>query len=198
MLARQLFPLSPRHCCLGPAASHLVSSSSPLVPLPPHILCPLCQTGVQKAAALCACVEGAVTHLFPSSILQMHAHVYVVCDDAATLDLKVSVERRDLSLELTGVAPLPSSSLLLAPALLLTPFRMLRDSSSPSSRAILAETSPTSPGSFPGSQEDSTQTLREPSRATRVVTRVWRGWCRCGRSNTSRARAQFRCDTAFP
>jgi hypothetical protein len=53
-------------------------------------------TGVQKAAALCACVEGAVTHLFPSSILQMHPDVWVVCDDAATLDLKGPPPHRKL------------------------------------------------------------------------------------------------------
>ena len=45
--------------------------------------------GHNKARALAAAVEGSVTHMWTISILQMHPKGIIVCDDAATVELKV-------------------------------------------------------------------------------------------------------------
>lgn len=46
-------------------------------------------TGRHKARALQAAVEGSVNHLWPISCLQIHPKALIVCDSAATMDLKV-------------------------------------------------------------------------------------------------------------
>ena len=45
--------------------------------------------GHNKARALQAAVEGAVTQMWTISALQMHKHGIIVCDEAATDELKV-------------------------------------------------------------------------------------------------------------
>ena len=46
--------------------------------------------GPKKAAAVQHCVEGNVTHVWPISNLQTHSNGILVCDDAATGELKVA------------------------------------------------------------------------------------------------------------
>ena len=45
--------------------------------------------GFSKARALHHAVEGGINHLWPISVLQMHPRAIIVCDDAATAELKV-------------------------------------------------------------------------------------------------------------
>ncbi|MDC7247387.1 MAG: glucosamine-6-phosphate deaminase [Sphaerochaetaceae bacterium] len=45
--------------------------------------------GYNKGRALQAIVEGPVTHSFTSSILQLHPNAIIVCDEDATVELKV-------------------------------------------------------------------------------------------------------------
>jgi glucosamine-6-phosphate deaminase len=71
-------------------------------PVPPHVItmgiatilsarrCVLLATGARKAAALAKTVEGPVTALVPSSALQLHPHVTVLCDEAAAIALSLS------------------------------------------------------------------------------------------------------------
>ena len=46
-------------------------------------------TGAHKALALAKCIEEGVNHMYTVSALQMHPHAMIVCDDDATLELKV-------------------------------------------------------------------------------------------------------------
>lgn len=59
--------------------------------------------GHNKARALAHAVEGAVNHMWTISVLQMHPKGIIVCDDAATVELKVGtvnyfkdIEKRNL------------------------------------------------------------------------------------------------------
>ena len=45
--------------------------------------------GHNKARALAHAVEGSVNHMWTISVLQMHPKGIIVCDDAATVELKV-------------------------------------------------------------------------------------------------------------
>ena len=45
--------------------------------------------GAAKSQAVARCVEGNVSHVFPISLLQMHPSCVCICDDAATMDLRV-------------------------------------------------------------------------------------------------------------
>ena len=45
-------------------------------------------TGSNKARALHHAIEGSINHMWPVSILQMHQHGIIVCDDDATSELK--------------------------------------------------------------------------------------------------------------
>ncbi len=45
-------------------------------------------TGYNKARALKAIVEEGVNHMWTASVLQMHQHAILVCDEASTLQLK--------------------------------------------------------------------------------------------------------------
>ena len=45
--------------------------------------------GHNKARALCHAVEGSVNHMWTISVLQMHPKGIIICDDAATVELKV-------------------------------------------------------------------------------------------------------------
>lgn len=46
-------------------------------------------TGVHKALALAKAVEEGVNHMWTVSAFQQHAQVIFVCDEAATLELRV-------------------------------------------------------------------------------------------------------------
>ena len=50
------------------------------------ILC----NGPKKARALHHMIENGVNHMWTSSMLQMHPHGTVVCDEEATVELKMS------------------------------------------------------------------------------------------------------------
>jgi len=54
-------------------------------------------TGRNKARALQQAVEGGVSHMCTLSCLQMHPRAIIVCDDAATEELKVGTVRYFLS-----------------------------------------------------------------------------------------------------
>ena len=63
--------------------------------------------GYTKARALRQCVEEGVNHFWTVSMLQLHPHGIIVCDDEATMELKVGtvsyfkdIERENLTLEL--------------------------------------------------------------------------------------------------
>ena len=45
-------------------------------------------TGNKKARALHHAIEGSINHMWPISVLQMHQHGIIVCDDEATNELK--------------------------------------------------------------------------------------------------------------
>jgi glucosamine-6-phosphate deaminase len=50
-------------------------------------------TGAHKALALCKAVEEGVSHMWTCSALQQHANAMVVCDEDATLELRVKTVR---------------------------------------------------------------------------------------------------------
>jgi glucosamine-6-phosphate deaminase len=56
-------------------------------------------TGHAKARALQQVVEGAYSHVWTASALQSHPHGVIVCDDAATYELKVGTVRYFLDIE---------------------------------------------------------------------------------------------------
>ena len=45
--------------------------------------------GFNKARALRQVVEGGISHMWTVSMIQMHQHAIIVCDDAATMELQV-------------------------------------------------------------------------------------------------------------
>ena len=49
--------------------------------------------GHNKARALYQAIEGSVNHFWTISILQMHPNGIIVCDEAATVELKVGTYR---------------------------------------------------------------------------------------------------------
>lgn len=56
-------------------------------------------TGYNKALALQAAVEGSINHLWTVSALQMHPKSVIVCDEAATMELKVKTVKYFSELE---------------------------------------------------------------------------------------------------
>jgi glucosamine-6-phosphate deaminase len=50
-------------------------------------------TGANKSRAVQATVEGSVNHMWTISAMQLHPKAIMVCDDSATLDLKVRTLR---------------------------------------------------------------------------------------------------------
>jgi glucosamine-6-phosphate deaminase len=60
-------------------------------------------SGYNKARALQAAVEGPVNHMWPVSCLQMHPRAIIVCDEAATDELKVGTVRYFKGIERDGV-----------------------------------------------------------------------------------------------
>lgn len=61
-------------------------------------------TGHNKALAVQAGVEGSVNHLWTISALQLHAHSIVICDEPATMELKVKTLRYFQQLEAAEIA----------------------------------------------------------------------------------------------
>ena len=49
--------------------------------------------GDRKAGALHNAIENGINHMCPASILQMHPHALIVCDDEATAELKAETVR---------------------------------------------------------------------------------------------------------
>ena len=49
--------------------------------------------GHKKAMALHHCIEGAYSHVYTASAIQTHQHGIVVCDEPATVELKVGTYR---------------------------------------------------------------------------------------------------------
>jgi glucosamine-6-phosphate deaminase len=62
-------------------------------------------TGFTKAPALQHMVEGSVNHMWTGSILQMHPHGIIVCDESATLELKVKTVRYFKEIESKSIHP---------------------------------------------------------------------------------------------
>ncbi|MDC9621582.1 glucosamine-6-phosphate deaminase [Xenorhabdus sp. XENO-7] len=56
-------------------------------------------TGMKKAQALQAAVEGSINHMWTVSCLQMHAKSVIVCDEPATMELKVKTVKYFRQLE---------------------------------------------------------------------------------------------------
>ena len=50
-------------------------------------------TGAHKANGLAKCIEEGVSHMWTVSALQLHERALIVCDDDATLDLRVKTVR---------------------------------------------------------------------------------------------------------
>ncbi|MCK5135580.1 MAG: glucosamine-6-phosphate deaminase [Bacteroidales bacterium] len=46
-------------------------------------------TGFNKARAVREVIEGGISHMWTVSMLQMHEHAIIACDDAATMELQV-------------------------------------------------------------------------------------------------------------
>jgi DNA topoisomerase-1 len=74
-------------------------------------------TGAHKAYALEKCIEGGVNHMFTASAIQMHPKAIVVCDEDATLEMRVrtakyfkSLPHREEMLGLARVETLMESS----------------------------------------------------------------------------------------
>jgi glucosamine-6-phosphate deaminase len=61
--------------------------------------------GHNKARALGAAIEGSVNHLWTISALQMHPKGIIVCDEAATLELKVGTYKYFLDIEKDNLNP---------------------------------------------------------------------------------------------
>lgn len=61
--------------------------------------------GHNKARALAHAVEGAVNHMWPISVLQLHQRGIIVCDDAATVELKVGTVNYYKDLERDALDP---------------------------------------------------------------------------------------------
>ena len=60
--------------------------------------------GAHKAFALAKCVEEGVNHMWTVSSLQMHKNAMIVCDDDATLELRVKKVKYFKGLEETANA----------------------------------------------------------------------------------------------
>jgi len=61
--------------------------------------------GHNKARALYQAVEGAVNHMWTISVLQYHQRGIIVCDDAATVELKVGTVNYFKDIEKTNLDP---------------------------------------------------------------------------------------------
>jgi glucosamine-6-phosphate deaminase len=62
-------------------------------------------TGHNKSRALHKAVEGCVNHMWTISALQLHPHGLIVCDESATIDLKVGTYRYFMEIEKDHLDP---------------------------------------------------------------------------------------------
>ncbi len=62
-------------------------------------------TGHNKARALHKAVEGAVNHMWTITALQLHSHGMIVCDEDATIELKVGTYKYFKELEKENIDP---------------------------------------------------------------------------------------------
>ena len=62
-------------------------------------------SGHNKARALEQAVEGGVNHMWTVSCLQLHPHGIIVCDDSATVELKVATVRYFKDIEKDNLEP---------------------------------------------------------------------------------------------
>ena len=60
--------------------------------------------GVHKAFALAKCIEEGVNHMWTVSCLQMHKNAIIVCDEDATMELRVKTVKYFKGLENTANA----------------------------------------------------------------------------------------------
>ena len=58
-----------------------------------HLQVMILITGAHKAFALYKAIEEGVSHMWTVSAFQMHQRAIFVCDDAATMELKVKTVR---------------------------------------------------------------------------------------------------------
>jgi glucosamine-6-phosphate deaminase len=63
-------------------------------------------SGYVKARALAQAVEGGVNHMWTVSALQLHPHGIIVCDDDATMELKVATVKYFKDIESANLDPL--------------------------------------------------------------------------------------------
>ncbi len=61
--------------------------------------------GHNKARALAQGIEGSVNHIWTISALQMHPKAIIVCDEAATDDLRVGTYRYFKDIESANLDP---------------------------------------------------------------------------------------------
>lgn len=61
--------------------------------------------GYKKARALAEVVEGSVNHMWTVSALQLHPHGIIVCDDEATMELKVGTVKYFKDIEAPSLDP---------------------------------------------------------------------------------------------
>jgi len=64
-------------------------------------------TGFNKARALQHAVEGGISHMWTVSMLQLHEHAIIVCDDPATMELQVETVRYFKDIEAVSEKKLP-------------------------------------------------------------------------------------------
>jgi len=62
-------------------------------------------TGHNKARALHKAVEGAINHMWTISALQLHSHGMIVCDEDATIELKVGTYKYFKEIEKENIDP---------------------------------------------------------------------------------------------
>jgi glucosamine-6-phosphate deaminase len=62
-------------------------------------------SGYAKARALAQAVEGGVNHMWTVSALQLHPHGIIVCDDDATMELKVATVKYFKDIESANLDP---------------------------------------------------------------------------------------------
>ncbi|MDD4279541.1 glucosamine-6-phosphate deaminase [Candidatus Sumerlaeota bacterium] len=61
--------------------------------------------GYKKAVALHKMIEEGVNHMWTTSVLQMHPRAIIVCDDEATMELKVATMRYFKDIEKNNLKP---------------------------------------------------------------------------------------------
>jgi glucosamine-6-phosphate deaminase len=64
-------------------------------------------TGYHKARALKKVVEEGVNHMWTVSMLQLHQHGMICCDESATMELKVGTAKYFNEIESSAVNHLP-------------------------------------------------------------------------------------------